>query len=106
MLSQMPHHAVVFQQPFEIGDVVFHRVVVRAKEIHVAVKLVLLPRDEDERAAPLRRIAESIARVTGLFAFAKDGVLRRGRRLNQGTHQLSSALRPSISAQTSLRCGA
>ena len=61
----------------EVGDVMFHRVVVRAEELEVAAEFVLLPRHEDERGAPFRRIAKGIAEMVRVILGAEDGVFRR-----------------------------
>ena len=52
----------------------------QTKQIQVAVKFILLPRHENEAAAPFRRIAKIISQMIRVALAAKNRVFRRSRR--------------------------
>src|ERR1041385_2105298 len=58
-----------------------------AVQTQVAIELILLPRHENERAAPLRRIAKMISQMFRVRFVAEDGVFRSECGTNSGRHR-------------------
>ena len=79
---------VIVRAAAEVGDVVFHRVVMDAEQIQVAVELVLLPRHQDEGGAPFRRVTEYSAQMLRVALVAENRVFRR-----DGRHEAVGELR-------------